>query len=108
MNEGHFYVYILLCENNSYYTGYARDLKKRWRSHLSGTGKCRYTRSFKPVEIAQCWEINGSRSLAMQIEAKIKSFSRADKETLISQPEWLEMKYPFVKCCQLEAIKETT
>lgn len=92
-----FWVYILLCENNTFYTGYTSDLQKRWQSHLLGTGRCRYTRSFKPVGIAQCWKIHGSRSLAMQIEARIKKLSRAGKQSLIDNPGMLTADYP-VQC----------
>lgn len=86
MNKNNYWVYILRCENNTYYTGYTNDLIKRYQSHVNGTGKCKYTRSFKPIEIAQAWEIHGSRALAMQIERKIKKLSRAEKEKIIENP----------------------
>lgn len=82
----HYWVYILLCENNSYYTGYTKDLAKRYRSHLNGTGLCKYTRSFKPLKIAQCWKIHADQSLAMKIERYIKKLSRAEKEKIINDP----------------------
>lgn len=81
-----YWVYILLCENNSYYTGYTNDLAKRYQSHLDGTGKCKYTRSFKPVAIAQSWKIEGDKSCAMKIERIIKKLSRTDKEKIIADP----------------------
>ena len=84
-----FWVYILLCENNTYYTGYTTDLRKRFQSHMDGSGKCKYTRSFKPLSIAQCWKINGDKSLAMKIERYIKTLSRDDKEKIILQPNLL-------------------
>ncbi len=84
-----FWVYILLCSNQTYYTGYTNNLTKRYQSHLSGTGKCKYTRSFKPIAMLQCWEIQGSKALAMQIERQIKKLSRAKKEALIADPHSL-------------------
>jgi putative endonuclease len=84
-----FWVYILLCSNQTYYTGYTNNLAKRYQSHLSGTGKCKYTRSFKPIAMLQCWEIQGSKALAMQIERQIKTLSRAKKEALIANPHSL-------------------
>lgn len=81
-----YWVYILHCENDTYYTGYTNDLAKRYQSHVNGTGKCKYTRSFKPVTIAQCWQIDGSKSLAMQIEKQIKKLSRQEKERIIAKP----------------------
>lgn len=86
-----YWVYILHCENNTYYTGYTHDLEKRYQSHINGTGKCKYTRSFKPISIAQSWKINGSKAQAMRIEAFIKKLSRAEKEKLIQNRELLLM-----------------
>ncbi len=89
MNNQHYWVYILHCDNDTYYTGYTNDLEKRYESHVNGTGKCKYTNSFKPLGIAQCWEIIGDKAFAMQIEREIKKLSRAEKETIIAQPEKL-------------------
>ena len=89
MSDQSYWVYILHCKNNTYYTGYTNDLAKRYQSHLDGTGKCKYTRSFKPLSIAQCWQINGDKSLAMKIECDIKKLSRAQKTKIILQPDTL-------------------
>ncbi len=89
MTESCFWVYILLCSNNTYYTGYTNNLSKRYQSHLSGTGKCKYTRSFKPIAMVQCWTIHGNKALAMQIERQIKKLSRIEKEKLIADPSSL-------------------
>jgi putative endonuclease len=80
-------VYILLCDNGAYYTGYTTDLKRRYQEHVEGTGKCKFTKSFKPLRIAQSWEIQGSKSLAMKIEKRIKMLSKKEKEQLILQPD---------------------
>lgn len=85
----YYWVYILLCENNAYYTGYTPDLAKRYQSHVDGTGKCKYTRSFKPIKIAQSWQILGSKADAMRIERYIKTRSRLEKEDLIANPSHL-------------------
>lgn len=89
MSKKDYWVYILLCENQSYYTGYTDNLEKRYLSHLNGTGKCKYTRSFKPVHIAQCWLINEDKTLAMQLEREIKKRSRVQKMKLIEHPDVL-------------------
>lgn len=81
-----YWVYILLCENKSFYTGYTNDLEKRYQSHVSGTGKCKYTRSFKPTKIAQSWRIDGEKSNAMRVERYIKKLSHAKKQLLIHEP----------------------
>lgn len=84
-----YWVYILHCENDTYYTGYTNDLVKRYRSHMDGTSQCKYTRSFKPFSIAQCWKINGDKSFAMQIERRIKRLSREEKKKIILKPSKL-------------------
>lgn len=84
-----FWVYILHCNNDTYYTGYTRDLAKRFLSHINGTGRCKYTKSFKPLYMAQCWKINGDKAFAMMIERTIKKLSRAEKEGIIKNPELL-------------------
>ena len=84
-----FWIYILKCSNNTYYTGYTNNLIKRYKSHIDGTGKCKYTKSFKPLEIAQCWKIYDSKAKAMQIEREIKKLSRLEKEKLIITPSLL-------------------
>lgn len=88
-----YWVYILLCENNTYYTGYTHDLAKRYQSHINGTGKCKYTRSFKPIRIVQSWEISGNRADAMRIERYIKALSRVEKETIIACPSLLDINW---------------
>ncbi len=89
MSTKDYWVYILLCENQSYYTGYTDNLERRYRSHLDGTGGCKYTRSFKPLCIAQSWLIHGDKVLAMQIERNIKKLSRKQKMEIILHPATL-------------------
>lgn len=85
-----FWVYILLCENNTYYTGYTNNLDKRYQAHVKGTAKCKYTRSFKPIKIAQSWEILEGKNKAMQVERYIKKLPRSKKEEIILEPKLLE------------------
>ena len=85
MPEKIYWVYILRCSNQSYYTGYTDNLEKRFQDHLTGKGG-KYTRSFKPLSIAQSWEIKGDKSIAMRIECYIKKLSKAQKELLILNP----------------------
>ncbi|MBA4696216.1 MAG: GIY-YIG nuclease family protein [Legionella sp.] len=84
----------LLSENNTYYTGYTNALDKRYQSHLKGTGKCKYTRSFKPLKIAQAWEVIEGKKKAMQLESLIKKLTRREKEILIAQPSLLFKSNP--------------
>ena len=91
MDQSCYWVYILLCTNNSYYTGYTNNLEKRYQSHLDGTGGCKYTRSFKLVKIAQAWKILENKATAMRIERYIKKLSHSDKSKLIKEPTLLDI-----------------
>jgi len=83
------FVYILLCENGAYYTGYTTDLDRRYQEHLQGTAKCKFTQSFKPIKIAQHWQIHGDKSVAMKIERFIKGLNKQKKEQIILFPNKL-------------------
>ena len=87
-------VYMLYCQNNSYYTGYTNNLARRYQAHLDG--KCKYTRSFKPLCIAASWCINGEKGDAMRIERYIKSLNRQKKEALLASPDSIKMHFPCV------------
>lgn len=80
-----YYVYILTCNNGAYYTGYTTDLNRRYQEHAIGTAKCKYTRSFKPLGIAQYWQLT-NKAEAMKIERFIKQLSKKEKEYLVCYP----------------------
>lgn len=85
MTEKCYWVYILECENGSYYTGYTTNLLRRYQLHIDGKAS-KYTRSFKPIKIAQSWKIEGDKSLAMRLESQLKKLSRSEKEEVIRNP----------------------
>lgn len=94
MEDTQYWVYILLCQNNAYYTGYTNNLIKRWEAHQTGKAS-KYTRSFKPIKIAQFWHIQGNKALAMQLERNIKKLSKLEKEKIIIHPTTLSIHaYP--------------
>jgi putative endonuclease len=74
-------VYILLCSDGSFYTGYTKDLDARTKQHLNGNG-AKYTKSHKPQKIAYT-ETFGSRSSAMKREREIKKLTHQQKIDLI-------------------------
>ncbi len=87
------YVYILLCDNNSYYTGYTTNMLRRYKEHVRGTKKCKFTRAFKPIKIVQCWKVYGDKSIAMKVEKYIKSLNKKEKQYLIDYPYVLNEYY---------------
>ena len=70
------------------YTGYTTNLARRYWMHLNGKG-AKYTRSFPPRRIAQCWRVLGSKSMAMKVEYYIKQQDRKKKALLVEKPEKL-------------------
>ncbi len=71
------FVYILLCEDQSFYTGISNNVDRRYAQHKSGNGG-KYTRSHKPIKLVYQEELI-SRSDALKREAEIKSWSRDRK-----------------------------
>ena len=77
-----FYVYILLCSDGSFYTGYTKNVDERMRLHACGKG-ARYTKMHKPKKIAYV-EALGSRAEAMRREKAIKRLSHKQKLELVN------------------------
>ncbi|MFY7697845.1 MAG: GIY-YIG nuclease family protein [Legionella sp.] len=94
MLSRYFWVYILLCDNAAYYTGWTNDLHRRYQEHVRGSPKCKYTRSFKPLAIAQAWKTMQGRTTVLQIESYIKSLNKRQKEQLIREPQRLVDLFP--------------
>ena len=74
-------VYMLLCDDNTIYTGITNDLKKRFENHISGKG-AKYLRGRKPLEIVYKENFQ-NRSMATKREMEIKKLNRRKKEGLI-------------------------
>ncbi|ABB31672.1 GIY-YIG domain nuclease, putative [Geobacter metallireducens GS-15] len=75
-------VYIILCSDNSLYTGITTDLDRRFRQHAGGTG-AKYFRGRRPLRVVYL-ENDHSRSSAASREAKIKAMGRTEKMNLIT------------------------
>jgi putative endonuclease len=76
-----YYVYVILCKDNSFYTGYTKDLDSRMRLHMSGKAS-RYTRMHRPKKIVYVEEFD-SRAKAMKREKWIKRLKHSQKLALI-------------------------
>ncbi|HZJ84065.1 MAG TPA: GIY-YIG nuclease family protein [Syntrophomonadaceae bacterium] len=75
-----FYVYILSCADNTYYTGYTIDIEQRLKKHNEGKGS-KYTRARLPVKLAYL-ETLSSKSEAMKREIAIKKLKHSEKKLL--------------------------
>jgi putative endonuclease len=74
-------VYIILCTDNSLYTGITSDIRRRVTQH-GGRQGARYFRGRKPLRVVYV-EDGHSRSSASRREAAIKKLNRAGKLRLI-------------------------
>jgi putative endonuclease len=83
-------VYIVLCSDGSFYTGYTGDFEKRLAAHNSGKG-AKYTASRRPVELVYR-ETFTDRFAAMKREYRIKCLPRAKKQALIQKNGPIEAK----------------
>jgi putative endonuclease len=75
------YIYVLLCEDGSFYTGYTDDIDRRFLVHQSGKGG-KYTRSHPPQKILYREECS-TKSAALKREIEIKRWPRKKKIALL-------------------------
>ncbi len=76
-----YFVYILKCQDKSFYTGITTDVARRFLEHKKGLGG-HYTRARKVLKVVYTEE-HKDRSSASKREAQIKSWSRERKLSLI-------------------------
>ena len=82
-------LYVLECSNDSLYTGYTTDLKRRYKEHCEGSKKCKYTQSFPPKKIAAHWTLPVDLSSILKIEYAFKRLNKSQKLHFIHQPDEL-------------------
>lgn len=82
------YVYIILTDQHSLYTGITTDLERRFQDHLqisNGVPKAKGAKFFRrarPLKIVYSEKFE-SRSDASKREAEIKSMTAGEKQALI-------------------------
>ncbi|MEZ4794864.1 MAG: GIY-YIG nuclease family protein [Flavobacteriaceae bacterium] len=77
-----YFVYILRCADDSYYTGITSDLEKRLMQHNEGKTFDGYTLKRRPVTLVWYQEFNDPNQ-AISWEKRIKRWRRNKKEALI-------------------------
>ena len=75
------YMYILLCADDTYYTGSTKNLELRLEQHQNGEG-ANYTSKRLPVKLLY-WEEYNRIDTAFYREKKVQGWSRKKKEALI-------------------------
>jgi len=78
-----YFVYILLCKDNSYYTGLTNNLLRRLDEHQSGKYTKSYTNKRRPVHL-KYFEVYRRVWDALTREKQIKGWTRGKKDALIN------------------------
>ncbi|OEU71557.1 MAG: endonuclease [Desulfuromonadales bacterium C00003093] len=78
-------VYIILCSDDSLYTGITTDVERRFSQHVVGMG-AKYFRGRSPRRLVYL-EGGHDRSSAGRREAEIKRLRPVDKRRLIASPD---------------------
>lgn len=84
-----FWVYILRCADNSYYTGHTDNLEQRIAQHHQGYFSTCYTYKRRPLELVFSQGFV-TREEALSSEQQIKGWSRKKKEAMM-RGDWAEV-----------------
>lgn len=77
------YLYIVLCSDDSLYTGITTDVRRRLHEHNTGRG-AKYTKGRGPVQLVHLRQFT-NRSEASKAESKIKKLRRRQKFSIINE-----------------------
>ncbi len=77
------FVYIILADDGSYYTGISTDIERRFQEHRGKPVGAKYFNGRIPLEVVYR-ESGHNRSSANKREIEIKKLSRTQKQALIS------------------------
>lgn len=78
-----YFVYILQCQDGTYYTGYTNNLENRIKEHNNSKRGAKYTRYKRPVKLVWCKEYRYFKKAFLE-EKRIKKLRRYQKEEIIS------------------------
>ena len=82
ISQAVWFVYLVRCQDATFYCGIAKNLEKRLAEHNSPDKGAKYTRGRRPVRLVYAEEVS-SRAHATQREGQIKRLSKAEKMMLI-------------------------
>ncbi|MEO6978406.1 MAG: GIY-YIG nuclease family protein [Mucilaginibacter sp.] len=81
MNQ--YFVYILLCNDNSYYTGVTNNIDRRMYEHENGLDPNSYTHKRRPLKLV-FQEMFTDINQAIAFEKQVKGWNRKKKEAIIA------------------------
>jgi len=79
-----YYVYIVQCQDSSYYIGITNDIDRRLWEHNTGYSKTSYTYPRRPVELKYFEHFTDSTQAIIR-EKQIKGWTREKKEALFTE-----------------------
>ena len=79
--KSRYHLYMLVCADETLYTGITTDLDRRLAEHNQGKAAAKYTRARRPVELVYSKKFK-DRSSASIAEAAMKKLSREQKLAL--------------------------
>nr|MBC7614329.1 GIY-YIG nuclease family protein [Pseudopedobacter sp.] len=85
-----YFVYILKCNDGTYYTGVTNDIDRRLFEHKSGFNGNSYTHFRRPVNLVFCEYFNDINQ-AIAFEKQVKGWGKKKKEAIISN-NWEKLK----------------
>jgi type I restriction enzyme S subunit len=88
--NGAWFVYVIECDNGSFYKGFTEDLPNRWKQHCAGTA-AEWTKKHKPKQVFY-WEKHSSKESAIKREDYLKSGIGREwfKREVVDKPnDWL-------------------
>ncbi|MGL4561899.1 MAG: GIY-YIG nuclease family protein [Brevinema sp.] len=80
LKNASWFVYILECQNGSFYTGITKNVEKRFHIHTAGKG-AKYTKIHRPKKIVYIEQVS-SHSEALKRELFIKKMTKSQKISL--------------------------
>jgi putative endonuclease len=83
MPDSTYSVYIVRCNDDTYYTGITADVTRRLAEHESSPRGAKYLKGRGPLTLVFSATV-GDRSLASSLEYRIKKLDRRAKEALIA------------------------
>jgi len=83
------FLYIIACQDGTYYTGIAKDIEARLKEHREKGKSCaKYTRAHPIKALLALWQTD-TLATAAKGEYAVKKLSRKEKEALIDDGEQL-------------------
>lgn len=90
-----YYVYIVQCSDQSYYTGMTNNIERRLYEHNQGINPDCYTYKRRPVKLMFVQDFNNPIN-AIAAEKQIKGWNRKKKEALFND-DWNQI-HELAKC----------